>query len=593
MSGTGLISKILIWRLKHMSDHTFVLIISGMTGIAAGLAAVLLKSFVHYFSHILRTTFPFSEYYFLYLILPVIGIMTAYLLTNYLFKEKVSHGVSSVLYYISKRSSLIKKRNTISKMVTSAVTVCFGGTVGLESPIVVTGSAIGSNIARIAHLNYKRRTIMIGCGAAGAVAGIFNSPVAGLIFAAEVILADVTIASFIPLLISSVCASTVSRILLGDDILFSVQLTESFNTSDVVFYVMLGILCGMVAVYFTRTNYSVERWIQSVKNPIFRASLGGLVVGIVVFVLPPIYGEGYDAIKNLIADKGFLLLSDNLFFSESNKIQYLLLFILLLIIVSAISSALTVGAGGTGGVFAPSLLIGSLTGYSFSKFSSLFLTDNTLSITNFTLVGMCGVMSGVLHAPLTAIFLIAEISGGYTLFIPLMLVSAISYITTCAFEPHSIYTKKLIARGDLHQFNKDGEVLSQLNTNKLIEKDFMTVHVNGTLRDLVEQFKKSKRNLFPVLDDYDRLVGIVTLDDIRRIMFEQNKWDKYVIKTLMTRPEEVVYESEEMSSVISKFERTGKFNLAIVTAEDKYLGFISRGVLFNAYRRKVIRTQKE
>ncbi|MFK7900033.1 MAG: chloride channel protein [Cyclobacteriaceae bacterium] len=593
MQGSGLITKLLVWRIKHISDKSFVLILSGMTGTIAGIAAVILSSVVHYIQHFLITTFPHEEQFWAYLFLPLIGIFSAFILTKYVFRDVFGHGVSKVLYFISKGSSIMSKRSSFIKMVTSALTVGFGASVGLEAPIVVTGSSIGSNIGRLAHLNYKKRTILIGCGAAGAIAGIFNSPVAGLIFSAEVILAEVTVASFIPLLIASVCGSTISLILLGDNTLFSVHLNDVFEARSIPYYLALGVLCGLVATFFTRTNYAVERLIKKVKSEMLRALIGGLMVGAIVLFFLPLFGEGYDAVKALIADDGFRLLDDTAWIPTTERLPVLLLFVVALILFSTIGSALTIGAGGSGGVFAPSLLIGALSGFGFSKLITMVGNEGTLSVTNFTLVGMCGVMSGVLHAPLTAIFLIAEISGGYTLFIPLMLVSAIAYITISAFEPHSLYTKRLIERGDLLNHDKDKQMLSLLDINKLVQKDCLCIHENANLRDLTELVKKSHRNMFPVVDDGKKLKGVVLLDDIRQIMFDEEKLDKVYVQTIMTSQKDVACTNDTMETIMGKFERTGYYNIAVVDQEDKYVGFVSRGVLFNAYRHKVIRSGKE
>jgi CIC family chloride channel protein len=515
-----LLLKFLIWRVKHISTSNFVLIVSGVIGAIAGLAAVSLKESVHLIQHYLTRGFQLELANYLYLSYPLFGILLTVLLAKYLLKEKLGHGITEILYTISKKSSIVKRSRTFSRMVTSALTVGFGGSVGLEAPIVVTGSAIGSNIGRLVHLNYKQRTLLIGCGSAGAISAIFNSPIAGVIFSIEVIMAEVTINSFIPLLIASVCGSLISLMLLGDDVLFSFNLTETFVASDTPFYILLGIFCGLVALYFTRATFKIEGYIKKVKGDINRALVGGVLLGFIVFVLPPMYGEGYDTIKALLNGKSSTLLNNSLFFSETDSFIFLSIFVLAIILVKPIASALTIGSGGSGGVFAPSLFLGGVTGYLFASVVNYTGLVDKLSTSNFTLVGMSGVMSGVLHAPLTGIFLIAEITSGYTLFVPLMIVSAISYSTISYFEKYSIYTKPLVMKGDLIYHDKDRQVLSLIDLKKIVETDLLTIHPEASLGDLVDLVRCSKRNIFPVVNEENELKGIVTLDDIRDIMFD-------------------------------------------------------------------------
>jgi len=582
--------KFLVWRIKHLSDKNFVLILSGLIGIVVGSAAVGLKTTVHLIQHKLTSGFTIGYANYLYFGYPLVGILITVVMARML-REKLGHGITNILYAISKKSSMISPSKMFSRMLTSTATVSLGGSVGLEAPAVVTGAAIGANIGKVTHLGQKKRTILISCGSAAAISAIFNSPVAGVIFCLEVILAEVTIATFIPLLIASVFASLVSLTLLGDDVLFSFKLRDSFQAIDTPFYIILGMLCGLVSVYFARVTHKVESLLVRIKQRLPRALVGGVILGLIIFVFPPIYGEGYYTIKLLLAGEGNKILNNSLFFSNIHDLGFLLLFLTGVILVKPIASALTIGAGGNGGIFAPSLFLGGLTGYTFASLTDSFVA-NAMSPSNFTLVGMCGVMSGVLHAPLTAIFLIAEITGGYELFIPLMLVSAIALSTSSFFEKYSLYTKHLIESGDLIQYDKDKQVLSLIDLKKVVEKDLLTIHPNASLEDMVDLVRASKRNIFPVVNEKEELLGIVTLDDIRNIMFDEEDRPTIPISSLMHSPPAHVTSHENMQSVMRKFEVTGAWNLPVID-DGKYVGFLSKSRIFNTYRTKLIRQNKE
>ncbi len=592
MVGNSLLVRFLVWRIKHINNKNFVLILSGLIGVVAGVAAVTLKVAVHLIQGAVTAHFDYNLANYLYLTYPLTGILLTVLLARYVLKEKLGHGITDILYSISKNSSIIKRSKMYSRMFTSALTVGFGGSVGLEAPIVVTGSAIGSNVAQFMHLNYKKRTILIGCGAAGAISAIFNSPIAGVIFSIEVILAEVTIAAFIPLLIASVSGSLISLILLGDDILFSFHLTDPFTASDTPYYALLGLVCGLVSYYFTKTMFTVEDWVGRVKSTTLRAVIGGLGLGLIIFLFPPIYGEGYNTIKAMLAGQDASLLSNSLFFSEFENPLFLILFLLGVMLMKPVATALTIGSGGSGGVFAPSLFLGGVTGFVFARMVNYLGVAGIISPANFALVGMCGVMSGVLHAPLTAIFLIAEITSGYTLFVPLMLVSALAYTTSSYFEKYSLYTKKLVEKGDLIPHDKDRQVLSLIHIEKIIETDLYTIHPLATVDDLVEIVQKSRRNIFPVVDENGVMKGIITLDDVREIMFDEERRNKVIIKTIMTQPPAYVSSEESMQSVMNKFEQTGAWNLPVLK-NGRYIGFVSKSRIFNAYRTKLIRQQRE
>ncbi len=579
--------KFLVWRLKYVSDNNFLLIIAGFIGFIAGLAAVVLKSTVHIIIHYQKMNLDKFGFNYLYLGYPLVGILLTVVVAKHLFKESPGHGITQILYAISKNSSIIKRTRMYSRMVTSAITVGFGGSVGLEAPIVVTGSAIGSNLARLFHLSYKKRTLLLGCGAAGAISAIFNSPVAGVIFAMEVILTEVKISRFIPLLLASVCGQLVSIVLLGEDILFSFRLKDPFTAPETAYYLLFGILCGLISLYFTRVMYIFEGAIQKLRNDYGRAFIGGISLALIILMFPAIYGEGYEAIKSLLSGNSGDLFLHSFFYKLSDHQTTLLLLLFLVLLVKPIATALTIGAGGSGGIFAPSLFMGGLSGYIFSAAANSVL-GTSLSSSNFTLVGMCGVMSGVLHAPLTAIFLIAEITSGYMLFVPLMLVSASSFSTISYFEKHSIYTKHLIEKGDLIQYDKDQIVLSLIDLKKIIEKDLLLIKPDDTLHDLVALVKKSKRNIFPVVNDDNQLEGIVTLDDVREMMFDEESRKNVVIKTIMQKSPASVSSQEKMRSVMNKFQVTQAWNLPVIE-DDKYIGFISKSRIFSAYRNKLIR----
>ncbi len=580
-----LLHKFLVWRIKHVSDRNFLIFLGLLIGVISGLAAVTLKWAVHTIGHFLMDNKVFESHKLLYVVYPFIGILLTVLISKYLLKEHLGHGITNILFVISKRSSIINRAKMYSRMLTSAITVGFGGSVGLEAPIVVTGSAIGSNIGRLMHLGYKKRTLLIACGAAGAISAIFNSPIAGVIFAIEVLLPEVTIALFIPLLISSVMGSLTSHSILGSEILFSFKLKDEFSINDVPFVVVFAALAGLLSVYFTRTTFYVEMQISKIKSQLSRAAVGGIALGIIILFLHPLYGEGYATIKTILNGEATTIFAESIF-EGVNSGFYLVLLMGAVILIKPVASAITIGSGGSGGVFAPSLFIGGTFGFLFATVVNMVAGAPVLSISNFTLMGMSGVMSGVLHAPLTAIFLIAEITSGYTLFVPLMLVSAIAYSTTIYFEPYSLYSKSLAKTGDLIPKDKDKLVLGVINLNKLIETDLLKVSPMATLRELVVLVRSSKRNIFPVVNDDGSLVGIVTLDDIRQIMFDTDSYDTMFVEELMHSPPASVSSQENMQSVMRKFESTGAWNLPVID-NGIYVGFLSKSRIFNTYRNKL------
>lgn len=592
MAKTDFITRLLIWRLRHMSNQTFILILSGIIGILSGLAAVILKQGVHTIQHFLTEGF-YKEYAnFLYIIYPLIGISAAYLIGKYLFKDAGGHGIPDILFTISKKQSILARVKMYSRVFTSAITVGFGGSVGLEAPMLVTGSAIGSNVGTLVHLNAKKRTLLIGCGAAGAVSAIFGAPIGGVIFAIEVIMMEISTASFIPLLIASVTGSLTSMVLIGKDSVFNFKLTENFEASHMPYYLLLGISCGLVSLYFSQAVRKTESLMASLDSQALRILYGGAILGIMVFFLPPIYGEGYDTLNTLIEGNSSQLLEKSPFFSIIENPYIIIIFLAFIILVKPIASAVTLGAGGSGGIFAPSLYVGGILGFLFAYSSNLFDFTIPLPLAHFTLVAMCGVMAGAQHAPLSAIFLIAEITGGYELFVPLMFVSAISYVTKTAYQKDSIYMIQLKEKGRHLPESKDQELLELITITHVIERDLLPIHPDAKLKDLISLVKISKRNIFPVVDEHKALRGIVTLDDIRDIMFDREKQENLMIKELMHSPPEILLATENMQKAMEKFELSGAWNLPVIE-DGKYLGFVSKSRIFNAYRKRLIKQKQD
>jgi CIC family chloride channel protein len=582
-----LITRFLIWRLRHLSNQGFMLILSGLIGILSGLAAVILKSLVHAIQAFLTDGF-YKEYAnFMYIIYPLIGISSAYLLGRYILKDYGGHGIPDVLFNISKKASVIPRIKTFSRVLTSALTVGFGGSVGLEAPMVVTGSAIGSNVGFLMHLNAKKRSLLIGCGAAGAISAIFGAPIGAVIFAIEVILLEISTASFIPLLIASVMGSITSMILIGKEFLFNFQLKESFTASHMPYYLALGIICGLVSIYFSRMVLATEKIIEDIGDQWMRTMYGGALIGIMVFFFPPIYGEGYDTLNTLIAGNYSTILDNSVFFSSIENPVMILIFLVLIVLIKPIASAVTIGSGGSGGIFAPSLFVGGVVGFIFSYGNNLAGLHTSLPVAHFTLVAMCGLMAGVQHSPLSAIFLIAEITGGYELFVPLMFVSAIAYTTSSNIEKDSIYKLQLKDQGKHLPETKDQELLDTITILHVIERDLLPIHPDAQLKNLIDLVKISKRNIFPVVDQDGALCGIITLDDFREIMFDTEKQERVIVRQLMHTPPEILLDTDNMQIAMEKFERSGAWNLPVIQ-EGRYLGFVSKSRIFNTYRKRLI-----
>ena len=583
-------TRFLIWRVKHINHRQFIYILSFIVGIVSGLAAVLLKNTIHY-THILLTRgFDVESESYLYLAYPLFGIIITVLFVRYIVKDNIGHGVARILYAISKKNSILKPHNNYSSILASTITIAFGGSVGSEAPIVLTGASIGSTIGRLLRLNYKSITLLVGCGAAGAIAGIFKAPIAGIVFTLEVLMLDLTIASIVPLLISASTGATVAFFLMGKEVLFSHHLTEPFILGNIPFYILLGIFAGLISLYFTRVTMFVESSFEKIKNHYLKLAIGGVSLGVLIFIFPSLYGEGYSTITSLLNGETASVVENSFFYFLRDNSWLFLGYLAMIMIFKVLAMSVTTGGGGVGGIFAPTLFMGGVAGFFFARLVN-GLTSSRLTESNFALAGMAGLMAGVMHAPLTGIFLIAEITGGYGLLIPLIITSTISFMTIMYFEPHSIYTKRLARRGELITHHKDKAILTLMKWDKEIEKDLKTIHQDDTLGELVNRISKSKRNLFPVLDEDERLVGVVLLDNVRDIMFNREMYENTYVRDLMVSPPAYILLQDNMEMVMKKFNESNAWNLPVVDG-DRYIGFISKSRIFSAYR-KVLQKHSE
>ena len=582
----GLLDRFIEWREKHLSQNQFILILSFAVGVLSAIAAFTLKHLIHFIQDMLTGGFDKDSFNWLYLVYPVIGIFFTGLFIRKVVRDDISHGVTKVLYAISCRQGRIRRHNTWSSLLASAITIGFGGSVGAESPIVMTGSAIGSNLGSFFKLEKKVMMLLIGCGAAGAVSGIFKAPSAGLVFTVEVLMLDLTMSSLLPLLISSVTAATLSYIFMGTDATFEFHLENTFNIARVPYVIMLGIICGLVSLYFTNVTTTIEGFFKKIDNPYKRLALGGSALSVLIFLFPPLYGEGYDMIHHLInGSSADVILNNSLFDGHA---RFLFLYMFLIVVFKAFASTVTNCGGGCGGIFAPSLFLGCVSGYLFAGLCNAAEWGVALSDKNFALFGMAAVMSGVFHAPLTGVFLIAELTGGYALFLPLMIVSVCSYLTVKVFDKNNIYAVRLAQRGELITHHKDQAVLTILKVEDVIEKNFMRLTPDMDLGQLTAVVAKTKRNIFPVVNASDRLVGILFLDDVRHIMFRQELYHRYKVATLMREAPVRLSIEEPMEAVMRKFEETNAWNLPVEAVGGEYIGFISKSAIFTAYRKTLL-----
>jgi chloride channel protein, CIC family len=578
-----------IWIQHSLSPKQFVIFSAILIGLTAGLAAVLLKLVVHFLIKSIESLSYDSQVYTA--MFPIVGIALCVLFIHYMNRNKLGKGIANILYAIAKKSSLLPKDQTYSHIISSALTVGFGGSAGLESPIVTTGAAIGSNFGQTYKLNYKERTLLLACGAAAGIAGAFNTPIAGVLFALEVLLVEANISAFIPILIAAAAGGLCSKIILQEDVLLHFSLQEPFDYLNVPFYLLLGLLAGVCSYYYGKVFMATENYFKRFeKNKFVKVLIGGAGLFVLVLFVPPLFGEGYLSIK-LLSDinPGFIFKNSILPLASLSK-PVLYIFLLLVIILKPIATGLTLGSGGNGGNFAPSLFVGAFLGFLFSS----VMTDLgiPLPVSNFTIVAMAGILSGIFHAPLTGIFLIAEITGGYELIIPLMIVSALSYAVSKYFMPLSIDMLKLSDKEKIVTTNTDSYLLSNINLAQFVEEDFSEVLNDMNLRGLVEAIALSKRNIFPVVDKEGGLKGLITIDDIRDIMFKQDLYDKVTVKELMRRPNYLITEKDDISSAMKLFDESHLWNIPVVF-NGKYKGFISKSTILEKYREVLIRSSIE
>lgn len=578
-----LFMKLLVWRERYIKEKTFVIILALVVGIVAGVAALVLKTLIHLISTALTSKIDIEEGSFLYLIYPLIGILLTMLYVKYVVRDNISHGVTRVLYSISQNKSRLKRHNMYTSLLASSITIGFGGSVGAEGPIVYTGAAIGSNLGRVFRMSPRILMILVGCGAAAGIAGIFKAPIAGMLFTLEVLMLDLTTVSVMPLLIASITAATVAYVFTGYDVEFFFVQSEPFVTGRIPYVILLGLFLGFVSLYFTRSMNMMEGLFRRLDNSWKKVIVGGSILAVLVFLFPPLYGEGYSAITDLLNGHPESIVNSSLFYNDRESVWWILGFIAALVLMKTFATASTNGGGGVGGTFAPSLYVGCMAGFLFAYFiNTVFGLD--LSTKNFALMGMAGVMSGVMHAPLMGIFLTAELTGGYDLFLPLLIVSAISYGTIKFFEPYSIYTMRLAHEGKLITHHKDKAVLTLLKIDNVIETDFVSVRPEMNLKEMVNAISRSSRNLFPVIDANGKLLGVVLLDEIRNIMFRPDLYKRMYVNQFMTLPPAVVDVGQSMERVMNAFDDTGAWNLPVVD-NGKYVGFVSKSKIFNSYRR--------
>lgn len=583
-SVSDLFLRFVLWREKHVKEKTFVLFVAFLVGLFGGLAALLLKTLIHFISGGLTSQVDISAGNYVYILFPSIGVIIAALYVRYVVKDDISHGVTRVLYAISQNKSRLKRHNIYTSLVASSITIGFGGSVGAEGPIVYTGAAIGSNIGRLFRMSSRSLMILVGCGAAAGIAGIFKAPIAGMLFTLEVLMLDLTAVSVMPLLIASITSATIAYIYTGYDFEFFFVQSEEFYMSKIPFVIVLGVFCGLVSLYFTKVMNMMENFFGRFKNRWYKTAVGCVILSTLVFIFPPLYGEGYGSILGLLGGDPSTIVNGSIFYGDRNSVWFIILFIILIIATKAFATSSTNGAGGVGGTFAPSLYVGCMAGFVFAYSANLMGFDTALSTKNFALIGMAGVMSGVMHAPLMAIFLTAELTGGYDLFLPLLIVSTISYGTIKIFEPYSIYTMRLAKRGELLTHQKDKAVLTLLKIDNVIERDFLTVRPEMSLKDMVDTIAKSNRNLFPVVNNSGELLGIVLLDDIRNIMFRPDLYRKMRVSDFMVIPAAKIEVGMSMDKVMKIFDDTAAWNLPVVE-NGLYVGFVSKSKIFNSYRR--------
>lgn len=584
----NLVKNFLKWRYRHISNKTFVHIMSLVVGFLAGLVAVTLKNTTYLIQSLLKAGIIFSENQ-LYFILPIIGLALVFLYVKFVHKHPLQHAVSSIIFSLSKKRGLLPVKDIYTPLIAAPLTVGFGGSVGLLGPAVKSGAALSSNLAQLFHIDAKTRSLLVACASAGAISSIFQSPIAAVIFAMEVFSLDLAMSSLLPLLLASISAVLTSYFFLGNEVLFSFSLTEGFQLGDTLFYILLGVGTAVASIYFTKMYFQILKWFEPFRSPKYRLLVGGIAIGIMLYAIPPLYGEGFGFINNLLDGNHLLALGKTPFDAYTENIWVVIALLFGITLFKAVAMTTTFAAGGAGGVFIPTMVMGSALGNVVAKIINNLGFGWNVSESNFTLIGMAGLIAGVIHAPLTAIFLIAEITGGYQLFVPLMITASISYLMTKNALDYTIYTKELAKIGALLTHNKDQMVLNLMEVEDVIEKNFKAVTPEMSLGEMLHQsVSKSKRNLFPVLNDEEKLMGIIVLDDIREIMFDTSQYDKILVKNLMHAPPEHIFQdTDTMKQVMKKFQDSGAWNLPVIK-NGKYVGFVSKSKLLTAYRRKLI-----
>ena len=578
--------KFLIWRYKHISERQFVYILSVLVGFLAGLGTFILKDLTFLIEEALKGDLIKEYHYTLYFIFPILGLFLVYCIKKFVIKRDIGHGISTTLHAISRRNGIIKGYKIFASLITAPITVGFGGSAGLQGPAVSSGAALGSNVAQLFHMNSKTRMLLIGCATAGAMSSMFQAPIAAIIFAVEIFSLDLAFASLVPLLLASVSAVITSYFFIGTDVLFGFKLVDVFEVKDIPFYIALAFLTGIASVYFSKMYFKIINFFEQFNSPFKKLLIGGVAIGIMLYLIPPLYGEGYGLINNLLKGNTAAALKDIPYNIDLENVYVVVVMLLLIAIFKAIAMTTTFAAGGVGGIFIPTIFMGSALGNAIAKIINQF--GFNVSESNFTLIGMTGLMAGVLHAPLTAIFLIAEITGGYELFVPLMLVSAISFAFTKYFVSNSIYTVELAKKGQLITHNKDKNVLMLMRIDKLIERNFKPITPEMTLGEMLKiSVAKSKRNIFPVLDEKKVFLGIVLLDDIRPMMFDQTQYNETYVSDFMKLAPAIIFHDDSVEDVMNKFKESGAWNLPVVE-DEKYVGFISKSKLLSVYRNKLI-----
>ena len=582
------------WREQHVSERMFVLILAFVVGLLSAVAAYALHWIINQIVALLTSQFDASTYNWLYLVYPVVGIYLTSLFVRYVVKDNISHGITRILYAISQKRSRLKSHNTWSSVIASAITIGFGGSVGAEAPIVLTGSAIGSNLGKLFHLHSSTLMLLIGCGAAGAIAGIFKAPIAGLVFTLEVLMIDLTMASLLPILVSCVTATCFTYIFSDNAVLFNFVLDDYWTVERVPACVCLGIFCGLVSLYFIRTMGFCEDVFARFKNkPYVRLVIGGSLLSVLIFFFPSLFGEGYNSINALLSGDETTtntILDNSLFAGQEHM---LIPYVALVLLTKVFATSATNGAGGCGGTFAPSLFIGCFSGFLFSRLWNMYVDGVHVPEKNFALMGMAGVMSGVMHAPLTGIFLIAELTGGYDLFLPLMIVSVSSYLTIILFEPHSIYGSRLAKEGQLITHHTDHAVLTLMQLDSVIERDYLPVEPDTELGEIVRKISRSHSSIIPVLDAGGMLQGEIDIRKIRHVVFRIELYHHFTASQLMQEPEAMLNDSLQMTDVVKIFEKTHADYLPVVDDDRHLKGYISRQRMYTQYRKMVADMSKD